>query len=217
MRDAQRKGGFSANTLACRLSQGNPPARGVVATKVGCRGGGGSRVISAVAITEPPAGPVSSHRPAGRCPAAQPAGGAPNGPPRRATSDWCRCLQRRSQRSRYRNDSRIATKPKKPAHDTAHLSEAFRRAVLRLFVCLDLFDEDQTVGLAWPHSAFHVHTAVWVPKDACVFTRLVRYRARNQVVPEHLTYDRSVKAVTYRSDKSDDPTAGVSFPRADTS
>src|SRR5674476_50909 len=30
-----------------------------------------------------------------------------------------------------------------PAHDTARLTEAFRRAVLRLFVRLDLFDEDQ--------------------------------------------------------------------------
>ena len=51
-----------------------------------------------------------------------------------------------------------------PAHDTARLTEAFRRAVLRLFVRLDLFDEDQAAGmLTWPHSGFHVQTAVWVP------------------------------------------------------
>ena len=38
-----------------------------------------------------------------------------------------------------------------PAHDTARLTEAFRRAVLRLFVRLDLFDEDQAAGmLTWP-------------------------------------------------------------------
>lgn len=30
-----------------------------------------------------------------------------------------------------------------PAHDTARLTEAFRRAALRLFVRLELFDEDQ--------------------------------------------------------------------------
>ena len=53
-----------------------------------------------------------------------------------------------------------------PAHDTARLTEAFRRAVLRLFVRLELFDEDQAAGmLTWPHSGFHVHTAVWVPSE----------------------------------------------------
>ena len=42
-----------------------------------------------------------------------------------------------------------------PVHDTARLTEAFRRAVLRLFVRLALFDEDQAAGmLAWPHSGF---------------------------------------------------------------
>ena len=47
-----------------------------------------------------------------------------------------------------------------PADDTAPLTEAFRRAVLRLFVRLALFDEEQAVGtLTWPHSGFHVHTA----------------------------------------------------------
>ena len=34
-----------------------------------------------------------------------------------------------------------------PAHDTARLTEAFRRAVLRLFVRLALFDEDQSAGM----------------------------------------------------------------------
>ena len=64
-----------------------------------------------------------------------------------------------------------------PALDTARVTEAFRRAVLRLFVRLDLFDEDQAAGmLTWPHSGFHVHTAVWVPEDDRAFaTRLARY------------------------------------------
>ena len=98
-----------------------------------------------------------------------------------------------------------------PAHDTARLTEAFRRAALRLFVRLALFDEAQAAGMrTWPHSGFHVHTAVWVPEDdrACA-TRLVRDCARNPVVLERLTYDRTAKAVTYRSDTSDGPTAGT--------
>ncbi len=39
-----------------------------------------------------------------------------------------------------------------PAHDTARLGVAFRRAILRLFVHLDLFDEDQVTdeGEAFP-------------------------------------------------------------------
>ncbi len=46
-----------------------------------------------------------------------------------------------------------------PVHDTARLTEAFRRSVLRLFVRVELFDEDQAAGmLTWPHSGFHVHT-----------------------------------------------------------
>ena len=85
------------------------------------------------------------------------------------------------------------------------------RAVLRLFVRLALFDEDQAAGmLIWPHSGFHVHTAIWVPEDDRAFaTRLARYCARNPVALERLTYDRAAKAVTYRSDKSGGPTAGT--------
>ena len=91
------------------------------------------------------------------------------------------------------------------------LTEAFRRAVLRLFVRRALFDADQAAGmLTWPHSGFHVHTAVWVPEDDRAFaTRLARYCARNPVALERLTYDRTVQAVTYRSDKSEGPTAGT--------
>ncbi len=90
------------------------------------------------------------------------------------------------------------------------MTEAFRRAVLRLFVRLELFDEDQAAGMrTWPHSGFHVHTAVWVPEDDRAFaTRLARYCARNPVALERLTYDRTTKSVTYRSETSDGPTAG---------
>ena len=64
--------------------------------------------------------------------------------------------------------------------------------------------------LTWPHSGFHVHTAVWVAdEDQAFATRLARYCARNPVARERLTYDRAAKVVTYRSDKSDGPTAGT--------
>lgn len=64
--------------------------------------------------------------------------------------------------------------------------------------------------LTWPHSGFHAHTAVWVPEDDRAFaTRLARYCARNPVALERLTYDRTAKTVTYRSDKSEGPTAGT--------
>jgi hypothetical protein len=43
-----------------------------------------------------------------------------------------------------------------PVHDTARLTEAFRRAALRLFVRLELVETDQAAGmLTWPHSGFH--------------------------------------------------------------
>ncbi len=98
-----------------------------------------------------------------------------------------------------------------PAHDTARLTEAFRRAVLRMFVRLELLDEEQAAGmLTWPHSGVHVHTAVWVPDhDRAFGTRLARFCSHNLVALERLTYDRSTKAVTYRSDKSEGPTAGT--------
>jgi hypothetical protein len=45
--------------------------------------------------------------------------------------------------------------------------------------------------------------------DRAFASRLSRYCARNPVALERLTYDRAAKAVTYRSDKSDGPTAGT--------
>lgn len=53
-----------------------------------------------------------------------------------------------------------------PVHDLALLTEAFRRAVLRLLVRRELFDSDQARSvLAWPHSGFHAHDSVWVPAE----------------------------------------------------
>ncbi|MCA2987479.1 MAG: transposase [Gemmatimonas sp.] len=83
--------------------------------------------------------------------------------------------------------------------------------MLPLFVRLELFDADHAAGmLTWPHSGVHVHTAVWGPADDRAFaTRLARYCARSPVALERRAYDRTAKAVTYRSDKSEGPTAGT--------
>jgi hypothetical protein len=98
-----------------------------------------------------------------------------------------------------------------PAHDTAALTEAFRRAVLRLFVRRGLFEpEEAEAMLAWPHSGFHVHDAVLVPEGDVAFAqRLARYCARNPVALERLEYDAAARQVRYRSDKADGPTAGT--------
>ena len=51
---------------------------------------------------------------------------------------------------------------------------------------------------------------MWVPEEDRAFaTRVARYCARNPVALERSTYGRAARAVTYRSDKSDGPTAGT--------
>ncbi len=98
-----------------------------------------------------------------------------------------------------------------PLHDVTTLTEAFRRAVLRLFVRRELMDVEAAHGmLAWPHSGFHVHDGVWVAADDREFAvRLARYCARNPVALERLVYHPADGTVRYRSDKSRGPTAGT--------
>jgi len=98
-----------------------------------------------------------------------------------------------------------------PLHDVATVTEAFRRAVVRLFVKRELFDRDTAASmLAWPHSGFHVHDGVWVPADEPAFTtRLARYCARHPVALRRLTYHAEGGRVTYHSDKPSGPTAGA--------
>ncbi|NIM52354.1 MAG: IS91 family transposase, partial [Gemmatimonadales bacterium] len=97
-----------------------------------------------------------------------------------------------------------------PLHDVATLSEAFRRAVLRLFVRRGLMNAETARGmLAWPHSGFHVHDGVWVAAaDREFAVRLARYCARNPVALRRLEYQSDNATVTYHSDKPTGPTAG---------
>ena len=97
-----------------------------------------------------------------------------------------------------------------PLHDVTTLTEAFRRAVLELFVKRELMDVETAHGmLNWPHSGFHAHDGVWVAADDTEFAlRLARYCARNPVALSRMEYDEQDSAVTYHSDKSTGPTAG---------
>jgi len=98
----------------------------------------------------------------------------------------------------FRPDGTFVRWPGWPAYDSAALSEAFRRAVLRLFVRRGFFDEDQAEGmLQWPHSGFHVHAGVGVSEDDRPFAlRLARYCARNPLALDRLTYDPATEQLT---------------------
>jgi len=97
-----------------------------------------------------------------------------------------------------------------PAHSTEVLTEAFRRAVLKLFVDRELFEpEVADQMLDWMHSGFSVHDSVWLDRDdAAAHARLARYCARCPVSLERLEYDAQTGTVEYTSDKDDGPTAG---------
>src|SRR5450759_4466322 len=88
-----------------------------------------------------------------------------------------------------------------PAHDTAALTDAFCRAVLRLFVRRGLFEpEEAQAMLAWPHSGFRVHDAVLVPDGDVAFAlRLARYCARNPVALDRLEYDAPGRQVRHHA------------------
>ncbi len=49
----------------------------------------------------------------------------------------------------FRPDGTFVRWPGWPSHDTAQLTEAFRRAVLRLFVRRGRFDEEHPLGLVF--------------------------------------------------------------------
>lgn len=64
--------------------------------------------------------------------------------------------------------------------------------------------------LQWRHSGFQVHAGVGGPEDDRAFAlRLARHCARNPVALEWRSYEADASRVTYRSDKTDGPTAGT--------
>ena len=98
-----------------------------------------------------------------------------------------------------------------PLHDTEVLSEAFRRAVLKLFVERELFQPNVAASmLEWMHSGFSVDDSVWLAEgDAVAHDRLARYCARSAVSLERMRYDADRATVYYASDKASGPTAGT--------
>ena len=98
-------------------------------------------------------------------------------------------------------------------HAADVLTEAFRRAVLKLFVDRELFEPEVAQSmLGWLHAGFSVDDSVWLDQDdTASHLRLARYCARNPVSLERLEYRADageVGEVIYTSDKAAGPTAG---------
>ena len=108
----------------------------------------------------------------------------------------------------FRRDGTFAASP---AHDAAVLAEAWRRAVLSLFVREGWFDEDTAASmLAWPHSGFGAHAgAAIAADDRAAVLRVARYGARAPVAESHLRYDAERAEVELSSDAREGPYAGV--------
>ena len=104
-----------------------------------------------------------------------------------------------------------------PLHDVTTLTEAFRRAVLRLFVRRELMDVETAHGmLAWPHSGFHVHDGVWVAAEDRAFRRPagplllesaelesqgweVGHRLKGRVIPWKALYDNNLRQLSRKT------------------
>ncbi|HEV8356001.1 MAG TPA: transposase [Gemmatimonadales bacterium] len=111
----------------------------------------------------------------------------------------------------HASDGTFVRWPAWPGPDRAHVTVAFRRAVLRLFVRRAVCEEEQAPrSLHRPHWGFDAHTGAGVPEDDCAFTlRLARSCARKPVALARMPYDPAIESVTYRSAKPDGPTAGT--------
>ena len=97
------------------------------------------------------------------------------------------------------------------AHDPAVLAEAWRRAVLALFVREGWLEEDAAAAmLSWPHSGFSAHVGLRIePEDRTSVLRVARYGARAPVAESRLRYDAERAEVELVSDASEGPYAGV--------
>jgi hypothetical protein len=97
------------------------------------------------------------------------------------------------------------------AHDAVVLTEAWRRAVLALFVRQGWLEEDAATSmLAWPHSGFSAHVGPRIEReDRAGVLRVARYGARAPVAESRLRYDAERAEVELVSDASEGPYAGV--------
>ena len=97
------------------------------------------------------------------------------------------------------------------AHDAAVLAEAWRRAVLALFVRQDWLEEDAAAAmLSWPHSGFSAFVGPAIAaEDRAAVLRVARYGARAPVAESRLRYDAERAEVELGSDASEGPYAGV--------
>lgn len=98
-----------------------------------------------------------------------------------------------------------------PLHEPPVLAEAWRRAVLALFVRQGWLEQDAAAAmLAWPHSGFGAHMGpAIVADDRAAVLRVARYGARAPVAESRLRYDAERAEVELASDASGGPYAGV--------
>jgi hypothetical protein len=98
-----------------------------------------------------------------------------------------------------------------PAHHSAVLEEAWRRAVLRWFVAQQWLEEDAAQAmLGWPHSGFGAHVGPRLAADdRAGVLRVARYAARAPVAESRLRYHPECATVELVSDARDGPYAGL--------
>jgi hypothetical protein len=97
------------------------------------------------------------------------------------------------------------------AHDPAVLAEAWRRAVLAMFVKEGWLEADAAASmLAWPHSGFSAYMGPAIAADdRAAVLRVARYGARAPVAESRLRYDAERAEVELASDAREGPYAGV--------
>ena len=108
----------------------------------------------------------------------------------------------------FRRDGSFVTQR---SHDAAMLAEAWRRAVLALFVRQDWLEQDAATSmLSWPHSGFSAYAGPAIAaEDRVAVLRVARYGARAPVAESRLRYDAERAEVELASDAVDGPYVGV--------
>ena len=108
----------------------------------------------------------------------------------------------------FRRDGSFVTQT---AHEPAVLAEAWRRAVLALFVRQGWIEEDAAASmLAWPHSGFSAHVGSAIAaEDRAAVLRVARYGARAPVAQSRLRYDAELAEVELASAAVEGPYVGV--------